>query len=98
MIDGEKNFGGHALEKPKVHTAENWSEAAVKEWFLKNSVDQGIFDNLWPCSGIVLKQIYDMNKRAPEFYYYSLEKTKGGNLKTISLFTNFLIKLFEENA
>ena len=86
------------LEKPRVHAAENWSEATVKEWFIRNSIDLAILENFLPCSGIVLKQVYDMNRRAPEFFYYSLEKIKGVNIAKISLFTHFLVKLFEENV
>ena len=78
--------------------AEAWSETEVKEWFSKNNINLAILDHLAPCSGVVLKQIYDMNKRAPEFFYQSLDKIKGLRLNSISIFTHFLVKCFEETG
>jgi hypothetical protein len=86
------------LEKSKTRSqkSEAWSEGEVREWFSKNSINLSILDHLSPCSGIVLKQIYDMNKRAPEFFYQSLRDIKGINLSSISIFTHFLTKTFDE--
>ena len=87
----------HVVDKPKTHFVDNWSETEVKDWFVKNNINVAILDHLSPCSGIVLKQVYDMKKTAPEFFYHSLEKSKGVNLSSLSVFTHFLLKLFEEN-
>lgn len=89
----EKSLG---LEKLKQNSVENWSETDVKEWFVKNNMNLAILDHLFPCSGIVLQQIYDMKKTAPEFFYQSLKEIKGLSLSSISLFTHFLLKLCEE--
>ncbi len=86
-----KNLGS---EKSKAHFPEAWSEGKVKEWFSKNSMSINILEHLAPCSGIILKQIYDIKKAAPEFYYQSLKEINGVNLNTISIFTHFLVKKF----
>ena len=82
-------------QNEKLNPIEDWSETDVKEWFIKNNINLAILDHLTPCPGIVLKQIYEMKKNAPEFFYYSLEKVKDINLSAMSLFTHFLAKLFE---
>ena len=76
------------------NAVENWSENDVKEWFNKNNINQAILEHLMPCSGVVIKQIYDMKISAPEFYYHSLKEIPGVNLNSLSIFTHFLIKLF----
>ncbi len=88
----------HVKEKPKTHQADNWSEAEVKEWFIKNNVNLSILEHLSPCPGVVLKQIYDMKKSAPEFFYQSLKEIKGINLSAISFFTHFLLNLWDESV
>ncbi len=86
-----------SIEKQKSHSIETMSETEVKDWFVKNNINLAILDHLSPCTGIVLKQIYEMKKAAPEFYYQSLREAKGINLSAISLFTHFLVKFCDEN-
>jgi hypothetical protein len=86
----------HVKEKLKTHRADDWSEAEVKEWFIKNNVNLAILEHLSPCSGVVLRQMFEMRKIAPEFFYQSLKEIKGINLSALTLFTHFLVKLMEE--
>ena len=91
------NHHQHVIEKQKTNLVDNWSEAEVKQWFSKNNINNAILEHLSPCSGVVLKQIYDMKKTAPEFYYQSLKEIKGISLSSISLFTHFLLNLWDES-
>ena len=88
----------HVTEKPKSHHVDDWSETEVKEWFVKNNINISILEHLSPCSGVVLKQMFEMRKIAPEFFYHSLEKANRINLSALTLFTHFLVKLMEESA
>ena len=83
--------------KANSNSIVKWSETEVKEWFIKNSINLAILEYLSPCSGIVLKQIFDMKNNAPEFFYNSLKEVKGANISAISLFSHFLVLLFEGN-
>ena len=89
----------HVVEKPNNFVdnfVDNWSETEVKDWFVKNNINVAILDHLSPCSGIVLRQMFEMRKIAPEFFYQSLKEIKGINLSALTLFTHFLVKIMEE--
>jgi hypothetical protein len=83
--------------KARIDVAEKWTENDVKEWFVKNNLNMAILENLMPCSGIVLEQIYIMRLNAPQFFYQSLKEIPNVNLSSISLFAHYLVKLFEKN-
>jgi hypothetical protein len=87
----------HVKEKPKTHQAEKWSEVEVKEWFIKNNLNLAILEHLSPCPGVVLIQMLEMRKIAPEFFYQSLKEIKGINLSALTFFTYFLVKLMDED-
>lgn len=72
----------------------SWNEQQVKEWFESNNIDHKIVKEFYPCTGEVLKQLYDMRNDAPEFYFQSL-KTNKTDLKNVLEFTNLLKKLFD---
>lgn len=71
-----------------------WSEDRVKQWFTENNIDHRLVKEFYPCTGEVLKQLYDMRNDAPEFYFQSL-KTNKTELKHVLEFTNLLKKLFD---
>ena len=39
------------------NSPEQWTEAQVKTWFLKNNVNVNVYDELFPCTGSMLKQL-----------------------------------------
>jgi len=74
---------------------EEWTEAQVKEWFIKNDINLLIFDYFRPCSGKILRQMYQMNVRTPEFYNQSMKEIKNIKFNMIVLFTACLEELFK---
>ena len=83
-------------EKPREKNIEAWTVAEVKEWFIKNSLSLSIFEHFTPCSGIILKQIYDMKKTAPEFFYQSIKEVKDIQINELFLFARFIEEAFEK--
>ena len=72
----------------------HWNESQVKDWFLKNNINVNIYNEFFPCEGNVLKQLYDMRRDAPEFYFQSFGKNSNIDIKSVTVFTDLLIKLF----
>jgi hypothetical protein len=81
------------LNSPTNNDVENWGEAKVKEWFLANNLSLNIYESLKPCNGQIIKQLYEMQRTASEFYYQSIYKIES-NFRSITLFSFFLNKLF----
>lgn len=79
----------------KQSSVENWSEEKVNKWFAENKIDTRIEKEFCPCTGIVLKQLYDMRNDAPEFYFQSLNTNKKIEIKNVLVFTHLLRKLFD---
>ncbi|RNA26411.1 hypothetical protein BpHYR1_028759 [Brachionus plicatilis] len=73
---------------------EKWNEGQVKEWFQVNGLNESIRIFFEPCNGVILKQIYEMRRDAPEFFYQSF---RGLNLDMNSIlnFTHKLKAIFE---
>lgn len=72
----------------------NWSEDEVREWFEAVNVDKALMETLLPSNGALLRQLYDMKQKAPEFYFQSLNESGRIKLKSILLFSELLEKLF----
>ncbi|RNA07786.1 hypothetical protein BpHYR1_034465, partial [Brachionus plicatilis] len=92
-------------ESNKIVTPQNkesiesdWNENQVEDWLRRVEIDQDIINDLIPCNGQILYQLYMILKWNPEFYYHSLKTPTLGsltNLKNLAIFTNELKKLFE---
>lgn len=74
--------------------ARSWNEMQVQEWFEENNIDTRVVNQFVPCTGAVLKQLYDLRNDAPEFYFQSLNTKKEAELKNVLEFTELLKKLF----
>lgn len=74
-------------------SVENWSIEQVKQWFEENKIDDEIVKHFFPCNGSVLKQLSDMRRDAPEFYFQTMSAHKI-EMKNILVFTDLLRKLF----
>ena len=90
------------IEEPKVNSARNedksvdkWSEAQVEEWFNTNNIDDKIKKIILPCSGVFLKQLYDMKRVSPEFYHQSFVRESQVTLKSIIVFNHYFEELFK---
>jgi hypothetical protein len=51
-------------------------------------------DAILPCEGADLKQLYEIKREAPEFYFKSLNESGSVKLKSIIVFNKCLEKLF----
>lgn len=71
-----------------------WTDEQVRQWLNENNINYRIVEDFYPCTGQVLKQLYEMRHDAPEFYFQSLGKNKS-DLKQVLDFTNLLKKLFD---
>ena len=78
--------------------ADDWDEKTVSEWFIENGLNREIERTLKPCNGEILKQMYDMKCRAPEFYYQSLKEIKSVDLGSLTRFSAHLDKIFKETT
>ena len=83
------------LEKPKqMNKAESMSEDQCKLWFESNKIDPKILDSLGgSCNGKILKQIWEMKNRDPQFYDQSL-KSINLNFFSIAKYSAALEELF----
>jgi hypothetical protein len=79
----------------KSSLIESWNEQNVIEWFKENNLNIKILEELKPCNGILLSQLYEMKTEAPEFFYQSL-KSNQVNLNSLILFAFNLKKLFNK--
>lgn len=87
-----------AANNPKEiiqNEAKNWNEEQCKEWFIKNNI-KNMFDILTPIDGGILLQLYEMKKSIPEFFFKSITKNDAIDFKSVAVFANLLIKLFEK--
>lgn len=90
------------VEKPKTTTKSNgknnavkWNENDVRYWLANNNIDTEIRETLSQCEGDDLKQLYDMKRTAPEFYFQSLNESGKVKLKSVLLFSRLLEQLFQ---
>jgi len=73
------------------------SSEQVKKWFLKYNLNMRIYERLSPdFNGELLRQLYELKRQAPEFYFRSLEKmlSNDEDLRSILNFTLQLTRLF----
>jgi hypothetical protein len=73
------------------------SSEQVKKWFLKYKLNMRIYERLSPdFNGELLRQLYELKRQAPEFYFKSLEKmlNNDDDLRSILNFTLQLTRLF----
>lgn len=83
--------GGHDL---KIDAAQ-WSDHDVDEWFTANGIDKRIVDELAPCNGVVLKELYEMRRDAPESFFQTFNSDKRVKfLPSLLKFTHCLKSLF----
>jgi len=84
-------------EKPKVITQQGprtWSNDEVKEWFCANKME-ALHEFLSPINGRILTQLYEIKQHTPEFFFKSITKNESIDLKTIAIFSDLLLDLFE---
>lgn len=88
------NEASHLKAIKNAHNIQ-MNESQVKTWLVDNKLKQTFIDLIMPCDGQMLKELYEMRRDAPEFYYQSLRMEYSLNMKDICLFTSKLKQLFE---
>ena len=81
-------------EKKEEVSVENWNEKQVKDWFNINELNGKILKLFEPCNGIILKQLYEMRRDAPEFFFQSF-RNLDIDMNSILNFTHKLKAIFE---
>ena len=81
----------HENEKPTTTTNNNyqkvlnWSQTDVEKWLETKSINLTIVNNLKPCDGRILYQMYRILQSAPEFFYCAMKTDANSNSSTLSL-------------
>ena len=72
-----------------------WSEAEVNNWFAEAKLNNSfIYQKLYPCSGELLTQLYQIQLHSPEFFFKSITTNDSKDLKDLANFSVLLKKLF----
>jgi hypothetical protein len=73
----------------------DWSETQVENWTKqKKIINDVIIQNILPCDGKILAQIYKIQKQAPEYFYNSISGKNTISLKDAAVFAYELETLF----
>lgn len=78
----------------KKQAIKMWSNEQTKEWFFKNNLTD-VYNVLSPINGRVLLQLYEIKQHTPEFFFKSLVKNDYIDLRSVAIFSDLLIELFE---
>ena len=73
-----------------------WTETDVENWFHEKKILYSIKQNISPCDGNVLGQLYKMSIDVPEFFYSCLRNDTKANLKDLAFFANQLRLIHEK--
>jgi len=93
--DGETSSEQQNI-KPAKNKAIEWRESQVEQWANGCKIRQDILENILPCNGKVLHQLYCMKKEAPEFFYKSITSNKMLPTREIAMFALELDNLFHK--
>ena len=81
--------------KSKIRAPSSWTEEEVREWFNNKKIKDSIVQNLSPCDGSLLEQLYITLTEVPEFFHSILRSDSNASLKDIVIFTSALKTLFK---
>ena len=73
----------------------NWSESEVEKWLREKQINPVITQNVFPCNGQILNQLYSIQSEAPEFFYKSISSNQSIPTKDVAFFTFELKRLFQ---
>ena len=87
-----------SLIKPTIPESQplvlRWSPKKVATWLLEKKIHPVIVDNINPCSGKILHQLYEMQQTAPEFFYRSITSNQNVPTSNVAMFAYELKSLF----
>lgn len=73
---------------------EDWNEDQVENWFVDKKIDPIIAKKILPCDGNILKQLYELKQKAPEYFFILLDKDRCLELRSVLRLNASLDKLF----
>ncbi len=94
-LNNETNVSGLSTDELKLTLL--WSENEVMIWMNAKQINSSIKENILPCNGRVLHQLYKMSADIPEFFYTILRSDTNSNLKDMAHFTSELKLLFNDS-
>ncbi len=80
----------------KSVNATNWKEKDVEKWFKDEAINVLILEDLRPCDGLILNQLFEILKTSPDFFYSALTAKNKINLRDVAVFTYKLKRLFSD--
>lgn len=72
----------------------SWNQVETENWFKNRRISIPIRENMSPCDGRLLSQLYKMSNEVPEFFYSTLRSDTKASLKDIAIFASELDLLF----
>jgi hypothetical protein len=96
LPNSENNLEVKTTEQKELDKTTTDEGFAIK-WFKENNLNMNILEELKPCNSSMLKQIYDMKCKAPEFYYQTLKEIKQVDIRSIVIFSECLENLFKNS-
>jgi len=73
----------------------NWNESDIEKWFSEEAINMLILEDLRPCDGKILNQLFEILTTSPDFFYSALTAKNKINLRDVAVFTYKLKKLFK---
>ncbi len=89
-----KTVNQQIIKKKNPQKVLDWTESQVSEWLKEKKIHKKIVDNITPCNGKLLSQLYSIKSEAPEFFYHSVASNKTLSTIDIVLFVSELTNLF----
>ena len=79
-------------------TVVKWEEKDVESWINEKQIRSSILDNIRPCNGELLYELFSIKMKAPDFFYETLMTSDNSvdqfTLRDYAVFFNELKKLF----
>lgn len=72
-----------------------WSPKKVETWLTEKRIHEVIIQNIVPCSGKILAQLYEMQSQCPSFFYGSITSNQQVPTSQVATFAFELKSLFE---
>lgn len=90
-----KATGSSSNHNHNNNAVNNWSESDVEKWLREKQINPVITQNVFPCNGQILNQLYSIQSEAPEFFYKSISSNQSIPTKDVAIFTFELKRLFQ---
>ncbi len=94
------NFKIEEVSKITQSLPLNWSEIDVEKWILEKNIQSSILNNIQPCNGKLLFELFSIKNQAPVFFKEFLmanhDIADQFSLRDYAVFFNELKNLFSD--